>query len=128
MKLKFTIQYGTQWGESMHVVLCCGSQDGTLRTSNLLMTTQDGLWWKLETAVLESRQHPVSTITYYYQVEDAEGTVLRKEWSQVSRKIRSFRAEKIHISCGCAVGRNRYHIFRIISYKIRKIKSKGLNA
>ena len=85
MKLKFTIQYGTQWGESMHVVLCCGSQDGTLRTSNLLMTTQDGLWWKLETAVLESRQHPVSTITYYYQVEDAEGTVLRKEWSQVPR-------------------------------------------
>ena len=85
MKLKFTIQYGTQWGESMHVVLCCGSQDGTLRTSNLLMTTQDGLWWKLETAVLESRQHPVSTITYHYQVEDAEGTVLRKEWSQVPR-------------------------------------------
>ncbi len=85
MKLKFTIQYGTQWGESMHVVLCCGSQDGTLRTSNLLMTTQDGLWWTLETAVLESRQHPVSTITYYYQVEDAEGTVLRKEWSQVPR-------------------------------------------
>ena len=85
MKLKFTIQYGTQWGESMHVVLCCGSQDGTLRTSNLLMTTQDGLWWTLETAVLESRQHPVSTVTYHYQVEDAEGTVLRKEWSQVPR-------------------------------------------
>ena len=85
MKLKFTIQYGTQWGESMHVVLCCGSQDGTLRTSNLLMTTQDGLWWTLETAVLESRQHPVSTVTYHYQVEDAEGTVLRQEWSQVPR-------------------------------------------
>ena len=85
MKLKFTIQYGTQWGESMHVVLCCGSQDGTLRTSNLLMTTQDGLWWTLETAVLESRQHPVSTVTYHYQVEDAEGTVLRREWSQVLR-------------------------------------------
>ena len=85
MKLKFTIQYGTHWGESMHVVLCCGSQDGTQRVSNLLMTTQDGLWWTLETAVLESRQHPVSTVTYHYQVEDAEGTVLRREWSQVLR-------------------------------------------
>ena len=85
MKLKFTIQYGTHWGESMHVVLCCGSQDGTQRVSNLLMTTQDGLWWTLETAVLESRQHPVSTVTYHYQVEDAEGTVLRQEWSQVPR-------------------------------------------
>ena len=85
MKLKFTIQYGTHWGESMHVVLCCGSQDGTQRVSNLLMTTQDGLWWTLETAVLESRQHPVSTVTYHYQVEDAEGTVLRREWSQVPR-------------------------------------------
>ena len=36
MKLKFSIQYGTQWGESLHVVLCYGSADGTERTANLL--------------------------------------------------------------------------------------------
>ena len=81
MKLRFTIQYGTQWGESMHVVLNFYSQDGTIRTSNLLMQTQDGVNWTQETAVVESRQHPVSSISYAYQVEDGDGRVLRREWS-----------------------------------------------
>ena len=85
MKLKFTLSYGTQWGESIHIVLRYHSKDGTQRSSNLLMTTQDGQLWTLETAVIESRQHPVSSVTYYYQVEDEEGNVLRREWSQVPR-------------------------------------------
>ena len=85
MKLRFTIQYGTQWGESMHVVLNYHSQDGTLRMTDLLMTTQDGLTWTLETAAVESRQHPVCQVTYAYQVEDGDGRVLRREWSQVPR-------------------------------------------
>ena len=85
MKLRFTIQYGTKWGESMHVVLSYHSKDGTERQSNQLMTTQDGLTWTLETAVIESRQHPISAVTYFYQVENGDGQVLRKEWSQVPR-------------------------------------------
>ena len=85
MKLKFTISYGTQWGESVHVSLCYGSSDGTRRTQNLLMQTQDGQLWTLETAVIESRQHPVCSVTYSYQVEDGDGRVLRREWSQVPR-------------------------------------------
>ena len=85
MKLRFTIQYGTQWGESIHVVLHFYSQDGTVRTSNLLMQTQDGINWTQETAVVESRQHPVSSVSYAYQVEDGDGRVLRREWSQVPR-------------------------------------------
>ena len=64
MKLKFTLSYGTQWGESIHIVLRYHSKDGTQRNSNLLMTTQDGQLWTLETAVIESRQHPVSAIHY----------------------------------------------------------------
>ena len=85
MKLKFTIQYGTQWGEALHIVLCYHSQDGAQRTQNLLMQTQDGQLWTLETAAVESRQHPVSAVTYAYQVEDGDGQVLRREWSQVPR-------------------------------------------
>ena len=85
MKLKFTIPYVTQWGEALHVALCYHSQDGTQRTQNLLMQTQDGQLWTLETAVVESRQHPVSAITYCYQVEDGDGRVLRREWAQVPR-------------------------------------------
>ena len=41
MKLKFTINYGTQWGESLHVLISYVSIDGTVRNSNLLMMTED---------------------------------------------------------------------------------------
>ena len=85
MKLKFIIQYATQWGESMHVALCYHSQDGTERTTNLLMQTDDGMLWTVETAAIESRQHPISSVTYAYQVENEEGRVLRREWTMVPR-------------------------------------------
>lgn len=94
MKLKFSIDYGTQWGESLHVVLTCRSserrlQDGSgsisERVTNLLMQTVDGQSWTVETAVVASRQHPVTELSYYYQVEDSDGRVLRREWTLVSR-------------------------------------------
>ena len=85
MKLKFTINYGTQWGESLHVVIAYLSLDGTVKTSNLLMQTDDGFYWELETAVIESRQHPIASFSYHYQVEDGEGMVLRREWTGVPR-------------------------------------------
>ena len=85
MKLKFSIQYATQWGESIHVVVVYLSKDGTRKQNNLLMTTDDGVWWSTEIAVVESRQHPVSSFVYFYQVEGADGNVLRKEWQLVPR-------------------------------------------
>ena len=85
MKLRFSIRYRTAWGESLHVGIAYHSQDGTVKKHNLLMQTEDGECWTLETAVLESRQHPLSHIVYAYQVENAEGEVLRKEWDLVPR-------------------------------------------
>ena len=85
MKLKFSIQYRTSWGESLHVSIAYHSQDGTVRQYNLLMQTEDGEQWTLETAALESRQHPLSHIVYGYQVEDGDGNVLRREWDLVPR-------------------------------------------
>ena len=85
MKLKFTIQYATEWGQSLHVVLKYVSQYSTERQQNLTMLTDDGQQWTVETAVIESRQHPVTAIVYYYQVEDAEGEVLRQEWNAIPR-------------------------------------------
>ena len=85
MKLRFSIQYATQWGENLHVVITYSSADGTRKQYNLLMTTDDGTQWTLETAALESRQHPISTFTYYYQLEDGDSRVLRREWTQVPR-------------------------------------------
>ena len=85
MKLKFTIHYGTQWGESLHVVVSYLSSDGTRKTTNLLMQTDDGTFWTLETSVVESRQHPIDSFSYHYQVEDEEGHVLRREWTMIPR-------------------------------------------
>ena len=87
MKLRFMINYGTQWGEGLHVVISYKSIDGTVRTSNLLMQTDDGFCWTLETAAIESRQHPIGSFTYHYQVEDGEGHVLRREWTGVPRSF-----------------------------------------
>lgn len=50
-----------------------------------MMQTDDGERWTLETAALESRQHPLSHIVYLYQVENADGEVLRHEWDMVPR-------------------------------------------
>ena len=86
MKLRFTIRYRTAWGESLHVDADFHSQDGTVRHQNLTMQTDDGELWTLETPVLVSRHHPVSFLEYHYQVENAEGNVLRQEWSQVPRR------------------------------------------
>ena len=85
MKLKFAIQYGTQWGESLHVVVRYISTDGKERQANLLMLTEDGQLWKVETAAIVSRQQQLRSLTYYYQVEDADGRVLRREWTLVPR-------------------------------------------
>ena len=96
MKLKFSIHYHTAWGESLHVCIGFHSHDGTVRYQNLLMKTDEGELWTLETAALMSRQHPLSHIQYSYQVEDAEGQVLRKEWDMVPR-IYYFDATKDYV-------------------------------
>ena len=85
MKLKFTLRYRTSWGESLHVAIAFHSQDGSVRQQNLLMQTEDGELWTLETAALVGRQHPLSHIIYHYQVENADEQVLRKEWDLVPR-------------------------------------------
>ena len=85
MKLKFTIQYGTQWGENLYVSITYKSKDGTEKVRRLPMVTNDGWHWELETSAVESRQHPVETITYYYYVANADGVELRREWTGVPR-------------------------------------------
>ncbi len=85
MKLKLSIRYRTSWGESLHADIRFYSQDGTVRHQNFMMQTDDGELWTLEAVALSSRQHPVSRLTYYYQVENADGEVLRQEWNEVPR-------------------------------------------
>ena len=86
MKLKFSIHYNTAWGESLHIRMEYRSQDGTVKQHDYTMLTEDGNLWTLETAALESRQHPVNEICYAYEVHDADGNVLRREWDMVARR------------------------------------------
>ena len=85
MKLKFYMTYRTSWGESLHVVVDFHSQDGAVRHQNWLMQTEDGETWTIEASAMMSRQRPLSHIVYRYQVEDADGRVLRQEWNLVPR-------------------------------------------
>ncbi len=85
MKLKFTIHYNTQWGETLYVALTYHTADGRSRSHLLQMQTDDGDLWTLETAVMESRQRPVAAVEYHYQLLDGEGRLLRREWRAVPR-------------------------------------------
>lgn len=85
MKLKFEIEYSTAWGQSLHVVMTTRNAEGREKVSNLCMQTDNGNIWTLETAVMETRQYSVVALEYHYQVEDADGKMLRREWRQVPR-------------------------------------------
>ncbi len=85
MKLKFSINYRTEWGQQMMVCIAYLSNDGTTRKVKIALNTQDGDYWIGETAVLESRRSPIETFTYYYIVADTDENELRREWSIVPR-------------------------------------------
>jgi 4-alpha-glucanotransferase len=61
-----------------------------------MMVTTDGMEWSLETTVLESRKHPITSFLYNYQVEDNDGNVIRKEWDAIPR-IYYFDSSKVYV-------------------------------
>ena len=85
MKLKFSIHYSTAWGQRLHVAITYSTFDGRHKRHLLAMNTEDGELWTLETSVMESRQHPVTSLSYIYQVRDSDGRLLRSEWGKVPR-------------------------------------------
>lgn len=85
MKLRFSINYTTAWGESLHVMISYRQRNGKTKHQNLQMQTQTGEWWYVETTVMESRQNPILSMCYHYQVEAEDGYVLRREWNMVKR-------------------------------------------
>ena len=87
MKLKFSIHYSTAWGQSLFVTITYHTNGLHSRNYLLPMVTDDGEVWTLETSVMESRQRPVTSITYAYQVMDSEGHLLRREYDKVPRRF-----------------------------------------
>ena len=96
MKLKFAINYRTEWGQQLVVCIGYTLQDGSTRNVQLTLITQDGDQWNGETAILESRRSPIQAFTYYYIVADSEGRELRREWTFEPR-IYVFDASKTFI-------------------------------
>ena len=85
MKLKFTINYCTVWGQTVVIVISYHHNDGSVRSTRLPMQTEDGEHWFAETSVLESRRNAVTSFSYLYTVEDGNEKVERREWNLVAR-------------------------------------------
>lgn len=85
MKLKFSLTYGTAWGESLHVIIEYKSRNDSIKRYDLPMNTDDGQFWTLETVAMEARQHPIVSFRYVYQVEDIDGRMIRREWDMMPR-------------------------------------------
>ena len=95
MTLFFQIEYTVRPGELLHVLLSGSYPDGQQWSYNLPMTTADGQHWSLATTVLSQhfrsrragrQKTDMLSFGYHYQVEDAEGRVLRREWTVVARR------------------------------------------
>ena len=52
------------------------------------MLTADGTSWAVETAAVESRQRRLACLSYHYEVQAQDGTLLRREWTVPSRIYR----------------------------------------
>ena len=65
MKLKFSLHYRTEWGQSLHVVVSAFSGKRRIALRNLPMQTTDGELWQLETSLLEWRLRTIDSLEYY---------------------------------------------------------------
>ena len=86
MKLKFSIHYTTIWGQSVHVCIAYHYSNGRQRSYDLIMHTEDGDLWTLETSVMESHKKDIEYFEYTYIIEDQDGKVMRREWNRVPRR------------------------------------------
>ena len=87
MTLHFSIEYRTEWGQSIEVELCFLSAEGKSYWQRIPLETDDGLIWK-GICTLKAR---TKQLQYTYMVtsstsEETDGNrVLRREWDVVPR-------------------------------------------
>ena len=86
MKVQFHINYNTNWGEILHVIFVCHNADGSFRTDDYQMNTDDGSSWTLDVTIMESVRRRVKTFAYSYVVENQNDEILRREWNGDGRK------------------------------------------
>lgn len=85
MKMSFQIEYRAPFGQSMHLCVTYYNAEMHHRVHDLLMHTDDGNTWEVETSSMVLSHFPIAYVEYHYQVEDDHGKCIRKEWSGVPR-------------------------------------------
>ena len=87
MRMKFTISYKAEWGESLHADITFFARDGKRKVVDLAMNTVDGYHWMAETHTLENRHHPFVAVAYYYKVVDAETDNRGRRYSAIASPL-----------------------------------------
>lgn len=85
MKLHLSIEYGTQWGEAVVVLVNLQRQRGKAITERFPLETSDGLHWRGEVS-LNARD--VKSFSYEYAIAQGE-RLTRREWNTVPRTFMS---------------------------------------
>lgn len=85
MKLHFTINYHTHWGERVEVVLRMHLSHGKVNECSIPLDTADGSVWKGDYIYT----HPAAIWLEYHYVVRAGGLVVRSEWKHAWRKLRA---------------------------------------
>lgn len=80
MTLQFSIEYRTEWGQSVEVELCFLTAEGKTRWQRIPLETDDGYLWK-GIAMLRSQGNQ---LRYTYIVTN-NSAVIRREWNVVPR-------------------------------------------
>lgn len=83
MKLHFTIDYHTQWGERLEVLLRAHLPQGKVNECSIPLETSDGCLWKGDFAY--TQQAPL-WMEYLYTVR-AGGQIVRREWKHAWRRL-----------------------------------------
>ena len=85
MKLHFSIEYLTHWGEDVRVYLTLVDAKGRTQTQTYPMETRDGHRWTGEVLITDGR---IRSFHYHYSVYK-EGRKFRTEWDFVPRRFRA---------------------------------------
>ena len=80
MTLNFSIEYRTEWGQSVEVELCFLSAEGKAHHERIPLDTEDGYTWKKHCALKAYAKR----MTYTYLITEGSN-VCRREWEGVPR-------------------------------------------
>ena len=85
MKLQFSIDYVTRWGEDVRVVLTLTDAKGRSKSQVHPLETKDGKLWAGEVTVIDSQ---IQTFQYKYCIYKGDECI-RTEWNVVPRLFRA---------------------------------------